>query len=482
MTLMKVLLTLPPLHSPIKANFVDSFDNESGQYPPIGLLYLAGYLLEHSQYEVHVLDPQAEKLSHEETIKRIVAIGPDVVGVHMLTFHLIDSLKMIQNIKKILPKTRIICGGPHVHIYPRETLMQPGIDFTLVGECEQTFKIFLDYLENKCPITDVNALYYFDHEGNIQNTTRSPLLANLDELPHPARNLLNPTFYSSVLAKQSVTTTLMTSRGCPYKCIYCDRPVFGKDFRARSPENVLEEIEQCIQLGIFEFNIFDDTFTIDRERVIAICNLIIERKLPIRWTCRSRVHLVSEEILDRMKKAGCGRISFGIETADDKVGRILKKGSDIDQAKYAIRATKAAGIEVLADFIIGSPGESRNGINKTISFALEESPNYAQFSIMTPYPATPLYAMGLNTKLYKFDHWREFARNPDPNWETPIWHENFTKRELIKIVKQAYFKFYFRPEYLFTQLRSLQSFNELKRKARAGLKVFTTKFTPSLTA
>jgi len=344
----------------------------------------------------------------------------------------------------------------------------------MVGEAEVSFSKFIEFIAGNRPRDEVEGLYYLDETGSAVQTRPNHLLPDLDALPHPARELTDVSLYNSVLAKNSIATTLMTSRGCPFTCIYCDRPALGKKFRARSPENVVDEIEGCISLGIHEFNIFDDTFTIDRKRVISICKEIIRRNLKIRWSCRSRVHLVSPEILAWMKKAGCGRISFGVETADDRVGKILKKGADVEQARQAIAMTKKAGIEVLADFIIGSPGEGPKEVESTIKFAIKTNPDFAQFSIMTPYPATKLYDMGqAEFGLYANDHWQKFAANPSPEWETPIWDEIFTKDELVQLCTSAYRRFYFRPRYIGKQIVGLRSLGELKRKARAGLKMLS---------
>ena len=471
---MKVVLALPPISSPIKANFVDTFDNESGQYPPIGLLYLAAYLKANSSHEVTILDCQAENLSHKNAASRLKILQPDVLGIHCLTFHYLDCLKLAENAKIAWPDVTVVVGGPHVHIFPEETLLQSPIDYSMVGEAEVTFSKFVEYVNGSIPRDHVEGLYFLNRAGEPELTKPNPLLPDLDLMPNPARELTNVSLYNSVLAKRSSATTLMTSRGCPFTCIYCDRPALGKTFRARSSKNVVDEIEECIQLGITEFNIFDDTFTIDRKRVVKICEEIIARGLNIRWSCRSRVHLVSPEILTWMKRAGCGRISFGVETADDRVGKILQKGADVAQAEKAIAMTKEAGIEVLADFIIGSPGETKTEIDSTIEFALRTNPTFAQFSIMTPYPATKLYQMGLNEyKLYDHDHWREFATNPSPDWETPIWNQHFSKEELVSMCEEAYNRFYIRPTFIARQLKELQSFGEFVRKARAGLKILS---------
>ena len=163
---MKVLLTLPPIENPIGANFVDTFDNESGQYPPIGLLYIAASVKKYSNHQVSVLDPQAENFSHEKTLGEIKKLNPDVLGIHVLTFHLLDCLRLIKNVKQALPDITIVCGGPHVHIYPEETLAQECVDFVMTGECEQSFTDLLNRLSGLLDVNKVNGLHYYSDKAH----------------------------------------------------------------------------------------------------------------------------------------------------------------------------------------------------------------------------------------------------------------------------------------------------------------------------
>jgi radical SAM superfamily enzyme YgiQ (UPF0313 family) len=220
---------------------------------------------------------------------------------------------------------------------------------------------------------------------------------------------------------------------------------------------------------------FDDTFTVDRERVIEICNLIIEKKIRFTWSARARVNTVNKELLMAMKEAGCRRVSYGIESGNPETLKILRKGITLEEASHAVRAAKEVGIEVLADFILGSPGEDCMAIHRTIDFAISLNPEYVQFTIMTPFPGTQLYQLALNQGMIKKDIWREFALNPQPGFNTPIWPGELTQRELEELLVFAYRRFYRRPKYLFNRLKKIKSLRDLLLKIKAGYKVLTFK-------
>jgi radical SAM superfamily enzyme YgiQ (UPF0313 family) len=264
----------------------------------------------------------------------------------------------------------------------------------------------------------------------------------------------------------------MTSRGCPYRCLFCDRPHLGKKFRARSAINVVDEIEECVKKGIGEFIFYDDTFTIDRQRVFDICDEILRRKLDIMWDIRTRVDNVDKVLLERLKAAGCARIHYGVESGNPEILKVLRKGITIEQVERAFKLTKEAGIATLAYFMIGSPGETRSQILETIKFARKLAPDFVHFSIATPYPATPLYQIGLEGGQLKNDYWREFARNPTSDFVPELWEEKMSGQELLGLLKYTYKSFYIRPGYIIKETLSVKSWAEFKRKAKAGLSVF----------
>lgn len=467
---MKVLLINPPSDNMLTTEVPSIVNEERGANPPLGLLYLASVIRKDSPYKVAVLDTLAEELSHEEIERRIQNNKPDVVGLSIMTFTLIDCMIISKMIKKIDPEIKIIWGGPHVNIFPEESISLDYVDFVVLGEGEANIVPLLDAIGAGTGFEDVIGIVY-QEKGEIKRTKPNSLIMDLDSIPFPARDLTNIKLYSSLLAKRSQVTTMITSRGCPYKCIFCDRPHLGKVFRARSAANVVEEMEQIVNQGIHEVLIYDDTFTIDRQRVVDICNSLIEKKLDLSWDIRARVNTVDLELLKLMKKAGCERIHYGIESGNQEILNILKKGITLEQAEKAFALTRKAGIGTLGYFMIGSPGETRETIMETINFAKKLKADFCHFSITTPFPATPLFDIGLKEGTIKYDYWKEFAKNPTKEFVPGLWEENLSKEELIELLTLAYKKFYTRPTYILKRILNVKSFEELKRKAKAGIKV-----------
>ena len=471
---MKVLLINPPSENELIGNNPSIIEEERGYNPPLGILYIAGYLEKHTNFGVEVVDTQAEEIGYDRLKNVIRAKLPDVVGITAMTFTIIDVIKVINLIKSIRPEIKIVLGGPHVHIYPEETINISGVDFLVLGEGEVPFKELVENIDNPARLRSIPGLV-FKENGRVVNTGARPLNENLDSLPFPARHLTPVQKYSSLMARRSPITTMFTSRGCPYRCTFCDRPHLGKNFRARSAMNVVDEMEECVKLGINEFLIYDDTFTIDRQRVIDVCDEIKRRKLNIGWDIRARVNNIDRELLRKLKEANCERIHYGVESGNPEILKILNKGITIERVRTTFKETKDAGISVLAYFMIGCPKETRKEVMETIAFAKELKPDFVHITIFTPFPATEIYKIGLKDGIIKEDFWREFAKNPVPGFQPKCWEENFTREELQELIVYAYKSFYTRPRYILKRLSHIRSIGEFKRMARAGLKVFGMK-------
>lgn len=471
---MKILLINPPAENTLRGNNPSIIDEERGYNPPLGLLYLAGYLEKYTTHQIEVLDTQVEELSYEDLDRRIRNIKPDVVGITAMTFTLIDVIKTAKLVKNIAKDIKIILGGPHVYIYPTETISLPEIDFLVLGEGEITFEELLSNIHNVERLKQVKGLV-FKADGKIYRTEAREFISNLDEIPHPARYLVPYKKYSSLIAKRQPITTMITSRGCPYHCSFCARPHLGKQFRAHSAEYVLQEMEECIKLGINEFLIYDDTFSIDRQRVLNICDGIINKKLNIGWDIRARVDTIDEEMLKKLKQAHCERIHYGVEAGTAKILKVLKKGITLDKAIDVFRLTKKIGISTLAYFMIGSPTETKADILETIEFAKKLNPDFVHITITTPFPATDIYKKGIEEGIIKTDFWQKFAQNPTKDFQPQYWEENLTLAELTELLTFAYKTFYTRPTYILKELLQVQSISELKRKAKAGMKVIRGK-------
>ncbi|MCD6405454.1 MAG: radical SAM protein [Planctomycetes bacterium] len=467
---MKVLLINPPRANEIIGNNPVIIEEERGFNPPLGLLYLAAYLEAHSDHDIKVIDSQVERLTYDQLAERVKTQAPDVVGLTTMTLTLLDVMKTAEIVKRVSPSTKVVLGGPHVHLYPDESIRLKNADFLVLGEGEEAFKDLLDSIDDKDRLSRVTGLV-FEHNGQIVNTGIRPAIEDLDALPFPARHMVPYKKYSSLLAKGDCVTTMFTSRGCPFKCTFCDRPHLGSRFRSRSPGNVVDELEKCVRMGIVEFLIYDDTFTVNRARVMGICDEIARRRLDIGFDIRARVDTVDDAMLAKLKKAGCQGIHYGVEAGTEKILKVLNKGIHISQVDEVFRMTRKHKIPVLAYFMIGSPTETRDDIETTFRVMRRLKPDYVHITVLTPFPGTQIYKMGLESGILKRDYWREFAANPTPEFEPPHWGEYFTREELNEFLVKGYKQFYLRPGYIVRRLLKLRSLGEMKRKAKAGLKV-----------
>jgi radical SAM superfamily enzyme YgiQ (UPF0313 family) len=389
-----------------------------------------------------------------------------------MTMTLIDVMKTVEIVKKINSNTRVVLGGPHVHLFPEETINLKNVDYLVLGEGEEAFKELLDHIDENSNLRKVPGLVFKDKEKVI-NTGIRPSIKDLDNLPFPARHLVPYRQYTSLLSKGDVATTMFTSRGCPYKCSFCDRPHLGKVFRARSARNVVDELEDCTNMGIREFLVYDDTFTVNKKRVIDICNEIVRRGLDIGWDIRTRVDTINEEVLVHLKKAGCQGIHYGVEAGTEKILTVLKKGITIEKVTEVFDLTRKYKIPILAYFMIGNPTETRDDILTTFKVTRDLNPDFVHMTILTPFPGTKIYLDGLKSGIIKKDYWREFALNPTPDFTPPHWDEHFSREELSELLVQGYKSFYIRTSYILKRIVSVRSLPELKKKAFAGLKVFS---------
>lgn len=474
---MKILLINPPRHHEIVADNPAFIDEERGYNPPLGLLYLAAYVKKHSDFVVSVIDAQVEQLGYnEDLLQKIMLADPDVVGLTVMTFTLLDVIKTLELAKqasdRLNKKITVVLGGPHASIFPEETARLKNVDFVVIGEGEIPFLDLLKSLEagqNK-PLS--RGLVYVDKDnGQIINTGQNDFIEDLDQLPYPARELTPIKKYSSILSSDMIVTTMFTSRGCPFQCAFCDRPHLGKRFRARSAMNVVEEMEQCLRMGIKEILIYDDTFTVDRQRAMDICDEIIRRKMEFSWDIRARVDTVDEGLIRKLKQAGCQRIHFGVESGSEKILKVLKKGITLAQVEQAFMITKRAGIETLAYFMIGAPGETKEDIYQTFKFAKKIKPDYTHITIFTPYPATEIYRQAMERGIIKDDYWREFAAHPENGVVTQYWTENFSRDELMALLDEFYRSFYGRPSFIIGKLLKIRSWSDLQKKIKVGLKI-----------
>jgi radical SAM superfamily enzyme YgiQ (UPF0313 family) len=468
---LNVVFVTPPNRDFVCSSLVQLNNDEGiGLKPPLGLLYVASSVVARSAHTVHVIDSAVGDLDYSVLVDKIVDLRPNVVGITAWTDFWYPTVRTLQLVKERLPNVFTVVGGPHTLVFPAETLAHPSVDAVVVGDGEAPMLALLDSLARNGIPRGVPGLHLASqglHQGLIHVEKR------VDSLPHLDRTLLPLEPYSSVLGQQALSTTLVTSRGCPYACVYCK--IHQQKPMMHSARYVLEEFDRVHDLGISEVEVYDDTFTWSHERVHEICNGLINRGYNIRWSIRDRVNNVREDTLTLMRKAGCNRIHYGIESGSDEVLDRVKKRITTDQARHAVTLAQKAGFQVLAFFMMGLPGETLEDVRRTIDFSLRLPADYCQYSIAVAYPGTEMYIDGLRDGSITHDFWREFAMNPVPNFHVPtLSFSHIGPEELLRLRNEAVRRFYFRPRILINELWKLRSLKEFKRKAAMGLSLLSS--------
>ncbi|RJP72584.1 MAG: radical SAM protein [Candidatus Abyssobacteria bacterium SURF_17] len=403
--------------------------------PNLGLLSIAA-VLEQAGHNVQVLDP---KPGHErEAVKAAAEYDPRIVGLSFMTAGYSNARNAVLELRRILPRALLCCGGPHTTALPEQTLKDFGADFVVIGEGELTMLEVCNRLERKASIDDVAGLGIMRDERFVRNRARE-LIRDLDSLPLPARHLVHfekflqpPGMLRGYLMGRCAT--IMASRGCPHECIYCaSKVMFGRTVRQRSVENVIAEVDHLVeQYRILGLWFPDDTFTLNRRWVLEFCVALRERHPQLVWGAQARVNSVDHELLHEMRRAGCVQLDFGVESGSQEVLAALKKKARPAQAIEAFALCRKVGIRPLATFMIGNPGEGREEIKESMKLAKRLHANHVQFCIATPLPGTELLEMAIR------NNWLDGPLDFSRDWDVrksrqPVMAIHFSPHELLRI-------------------------------------------------
>ncbi len=469
---LKVLLIQPSHRDCIQTLFsIYNTEEGIGFKPPIGLLYIATAIRKMTEHQVDLLDCQLDDI-HQGNILEHVKERYDVVGISAWTDFWFQAHGMGKKIKEKYPETHLVYGGPHVNIFPEELLKFPFVDSIILGDGELPIIQLLDKLSGKASLSEnkgaIKGIYF---AGENPKQFEPFICEDLDSLPIPDRTLLPIERYSSVLSADEYVTTMVTSRGCPFKCVYCklafQRPV------SRSAESVIAEFREIARLGIKEVEVYDDTFNWSHKRTKAICEGVLKEGIRFKWAVRDRVDRADDEVYALLRKAGCYRVHLGVETGSDRVMKLAKKKISVEQVRKGVALAKKHRFVILTYFMFGLPGETWEDAIKTFDLALELDTDYAEFSITIPYPGTESYDESLKEGIIPEDYWRHFTQSPTPCFMIPYVIENLMgKKELTEIRDIAIKKFYFRPKYMLRELFKVRSMGEFMKKAKMGLGLF----------
>ena len=470
---MRVLFVNPPAFNELTTQVGKEITENSSFQPPLGLLYIASYLRTQGDHEIRVIDSQVDRLSYPQLEAEIAAWKPDIVGLTAMTFTMVDVMKTAEIVKKINPDIAVCLGGPHVDIYAPETISLDHVDFVIKKPGEASFALLIEQLDGRRQLDRVPGLLYKDKNDEVHENPQAPVSLTLDDLPFPDRTMVPFEKYYSIMTANRPVGTMVTAKGCPYMCVFCSER--GSKPSWRSGQSVADEMLDARRIGIKEMFFVDDTFYVKKQASMEISQALIDLKVGMPWGARARVNNLDTTMLEKFKESGCQRLHIGVEAGTDRVLKLLQKNITTDQARRAFKLCKDTGINTMAYFIVGNPGETLEDVKATFRLACELEPTTVQFSRMTPMPATELYEMGRRQGLYG-DYWREFAQDPlgsiERGFRPKMWTENFSEEQLFELAGQHTRNFYFRPKYMAKSVLAIRSFHDLKRKARAAKDLF----------
>ena len=446
---------------------------DTGSWPPMDLAEIAAVLRHGGFHQLRILDSVILKHSFKKMIAEILSFTPDLIIVHNITPALCDDKKMAKTVKEKMPNTKIAFFGFHATVRP-EDILGEETEFVIRNEPEYTSLELARYLKDgrDNELQMIKGLSFFSNGLRHDNPDR-PLESNLDNMPIPARELLDNERYILV-NKRAPFAIIRTSKGCPYSCIYCSASTYSKNFwRSRSPRSIMTEIKNVREtLGINDFMFLSDTFTVKEKDILELCELIRKDAPGIHWICNSRTDTLTEAMALAMKDAGCWLVSLGIESGDETILRNIKKGITLDDAKRSVNLLQKTGIKSIGYYMFGLPGETHQTIKKTIAFSKELDTDYAYFFTATPFPGTEYFEIARRHEWLMSQDWKRYCQGNS----YVISFESLNREEISRAVSRGYLFFYLRPARIIKECREIKNIKDIFRYIHIGYRLFTNTF------
>ena len=460
----------------------DDMGEVGGDLIPLGMASLAAYIREMG-FGVGVLDCPTLRIDNEKVYEIILEKNPAIVGFSTTTYSLSRATELAKKIRDKLPNKLTVIGGSHANVAGTETAKEYDefdiIAYGLDGEyiAHDIVKRFKEKNYNRAEfildiegLKDIKGIIFKDKNGEIIRNKPRENIQSLDDLPIPARDLFPMERYIPLpnQYKKLPLTNMVVIRGCPYFCSFCDQA--GTGARRRSPQKVIEEIKDCVnRFKIKEISFWDDTMSYHKKWMKEFLELLINENLDLVWSCYAAVNTVDKEILTLMRKAGCWNIFYGYETAIDELAENIqtnKKNKNFQRMKQVAKWTKEVGIEVRGSFLIGLPGETPELAKQTVQNAIELDPDYAQFTLVCPYPGTKL------AKEIEQGKWGKFITRDLEEyqcWNVTWLPEGYeSPKQLKDMERYAFRKFYLRPSYILKRILKIRSLEDIKRYLKGG--------------
>lgn len=461
--MIRVLLISPPY-----IDLYGGIKSAAGLYFPLGLGYLASFLRQHG-VEVSLYEPEAQRLNGDAIRGIFAREQPDVIGITSATPNFHNAIELAKTAKAVCG-AKIVLGGIHASALPSFIAQRyrDYFDYVVVGEGEQTLLELVQHVQEREVPLGVSGLCFW-HERRVVQTPPRPLIQNLDALPFPARDLIPQQLFhpNAHNTRYERCVAILTSRGCPFSCSFCASGLtMGKKYRIHSAEYVLEEMTLLKQkFGAQQLLITDDTFTIDKERLVAVCEGMIRRKLNLKWFCFSQVTAVDEHVLPLMRRAGCYNIGFGVESGSSRVLKLMGKSISLERCARAIALSNAQGLKTQAFFVFGTPGETTEEMEVTIDFALRLNPTLAFFNMLVPFPGTTDFQRLFGDVPLEEIDWQHFVAIGERSVINQFSGQKVTLEEMVR---RANHRFYFRPRQLLHIARRIRTLREFTAYANGG--------------
>jgi len=457
---LSILLLIPPASLDDSYGELKDFSNPQ---PSIGLAYIAAVLRKNG-FKVSILDCYVRQLTLDKIMSEIGNLKPNIIGISVLTTGVDVVMSITHELRQNFPQVKILLGNIHASIFAEKLLTDNVADFIVHREGEYSvLKIAQALQNNNNDYSQIPGISY-RHAGIITHTTPGLAIETLDDLPVPAWDLFPLELYGTDPRTQVIPgeteVQILATRGCPNACTFCSSHMersLGSKYRMRSPQNIVDELEFMMQhyhAKVFSF--MDLAFPLVRAHAEAVCAEIERRGIAerIAWVTECRVKPLDIETLKAMKAAGCVRINFGIESGVDSILKSLKKNFTVDDVRQAVRFARESGIEVDGMFMIGLPNETEQDIIKTIEFSLELDLRYAIFNIFVPYPGCELYEELNSQNKIHYSSWSDFTSYPTYGGKKPVYvPDGITHERLMELQKTAMRKFYFRPRFLWSEMK-----------------------------
>jgi anaerobic magnesium-protoporphyrin IX monomethyl ester cyclase len=434
---MKITLVNPPYPPSVHSH---------PPFIPLGLAYL-GAVAEKAGHQVTVIDCQAEKLTYETFRTRIAKTPSDIIGATATTLLYKSAMKLITTAKEVQPQAVTMLGGSHGTFWDENALKEyPALDIVVRREGEETLLDLAEKIESQKTLSSVLGITYRDYDKIVRNQDR-PFIADLDSLPFPAHHLLP---LENLKHNGKILFPLVSSRGCVFWCDFCSTVrMFGRGYRMRSAKNVVDEMQYVHdKYGVDQVTFYDDAFSVDRNRVLQICEELRNRKLKMIWDCGTRVDMVDRELMKTMKDAGCIAVWLGVESGSETMLGAMNKNIKLEQTRKAYKTAHQIGLMTIANVVLGFPGETEQTAKETIRFVSQLNPEDVGFYVATPYPGTPMYEQVIKNgwlRVTDFDRYDTAG----PTFETP----QLSMQKLSELRSKAYQQFYLRPGYVLHMMR-----------------------------